>query len=394
MNSISFADELRILHAGRWLRPQLCLSKRNVPAFRLCGLFGFCLACAQSFVVVHIVGLSELILLGIMALAVLSFFVIAIATKVIAGNEILVYYHCEIVVIAATTLALKLLHQPVLAYLDVTVLAMGVFLSFGRIGCLMVGCCHGRPSRVGVIYGEEHVRAGFPGYLSGVRLSPVQALESVFVLLLVVVCLSVIVGQHLPGAVFGLYVVGYAVGRFVLEFFRGDAARPYLYGFSEAQWTSLVLCFGEVWAGHLGWLPRGHWDDTILVIMALAMVAVSARRRWQNVPRFELLHPKHLREIAEAVRSMRAECVPHVARTRMGFLVSCGEISSDGGLIRHYTVSHANAIVLAPSVDLLARVIGRLFHPDGRYEVVAGGNGVYHLIYMSAAAQELESAQC
>src|SRR6266566_1439622 len=47
------------------------------------------------------------------------------------------------------------------------------------------------------------------------------------------------------------YIIVYGCGRFCLEFFRGDATRPYLYGFSEAQWTSLLLAMAALLAEHV-----------------------------------------------------------------------------------------------------------------------------------------------
>ena len=54
--------------------------------------------------------------------------------------------------IAVATVLLSLLDAPVLSYLDVTVLSLGLFLAWGRLGCLMAGCCHGRPQNWGVRY--------------------------------------------------------------------------------------------------------------------------------------------------------------------------------------------------------------------------------------------------
>ena len=77
--------------------------------------------------------------------------------------------------------------------LDVTALGLGVFLTCGRCGCLMVGCCHGKPFRWGVRYGEAHAREGFPAVYVGARLFPVQALEAVIVAAVVSACAVAIV---------------------------------------------------------------------------------------------------------------------------------------------------------------------------------------------------------
>lgn len=42
-----------------------------------------------------------------------------------------------------------------------------------------------------------------------------------------------------------IYLVTYAIFRFCIEFFRGDAIRGFFLGFSTAQWVSLaiIICY-------------------------------------------------------------------------------------------------------------------------------------------------------
>ena len=68
------------------------------------------------------------------------------------GEERIIYYRHEIAVMVVAALLLWLLRQPLLPYLDVTILGIGMFLTCGRMGCFMVGCCHGRPHDWGVCY--------------------------------------------------------------------------------------------------------------------------------------------------------------------------------------------------------------------------------------------------
>ena len=52
-----------------------------------------------------------------------------------------------------------------------------------------------------------------------------------------------LVGRRMkkPGLLTGIYLAGYAVMRFVLEFFRYDAERGGFLGVSTSQWISLLL---------------------------------------------------------------------------------------------------------------------------------------------------------
>jgi hypothetical protein len=99
--------------------------------------------------------------------ALVTFLAVVLVTKLASGEERITYYHHEIAVTLCAYLLLKALHRPVMPYLDVMLLGIGLFLAFGRVGCLMVGCCHGVPWRWGIRYTGEHAAAGFSEYLVG-----------------------------------------------------------------------------------------------------------------------------------------------------------------------------------------------------------------------------------
>jgi prolipoprotein diacylglyceryltransferase len=172
----------------------------------------------------------------LLAIAVGTFLAVALTTKVITGEERLTYYHHQLAILGASALFLALTGRPLLAYLDVLAAGIGGFLVCGRVGCYLVGCCHGRPARWGVVYGTDHAGAGLPGAFVGVPLVPVQLIESVAVACIV----ALTVRPSAPGAGLVVALVGYGGVRFCLEWLRGDA-RPSFVGLSEAQWTSVLL---------------------------------------------------------------------------------------------------------------------------------------------------------
>src|SRR5262249_61119424 len=106
-----------------------------------------------------------------------TFLGIIMTTKPITGQERIIYYPHEIAVSLAAAGLLWLTSEPLLPYLDITILGIGAFLACGRIGCLMVGCCHGRPSGWGIRYTPDHAAAGFTDYYVGVVLFPIQLVE-------------------------------------------------------------------------------------------------------------------------------------------------------------------------------------------------------------------------
>lgn len=110
--------------------------------------------------------------------------------------------------------------------------------AFGRIGCLLAGCCYGAPTElpIGVVYQESY--SGVP---VGVPLLPVQMMESV-ALIAIFGILSAYARRTRPAArVISLYLMLYAPCRFMLEWLRYDAIRGMFGIFSTSQWISLAL---------------------------------------------------------------------------------------------------------------------------------------------------------
>src|SRR5262249_27963947 len=68
----------------------------------------------------------------------------------------------------------------VLPYLDLLAFWLALAAAAWRIGCLLRGCCHGRPCRFGVKYPDARAFPGIAPYYAGIRLFPVQALEAIW----------------------------------------------------------------------------------------------------------------------------------------------------------------------------------------------------------------------
>jgi hypothetical protein len=377
-------------------RPSLTLFGKPRPSFQVCGYTGFFLAFVQSSLLVAYLGLSELTLWGITGVIILTFFGLTMITKVIAGQELIIYYHHEIAVIVTVFAFLRATGQPALPYLDVVMLGLGLFLAFGRVGCLMAGCCHGRPWRWGVIYGHEHLEEGFPEHLAGVRLLPIQLIEAAFALSIVGVGLASILAGYPSGTAFTLYVLVYAVGRFCFEFVRGDDGRPCLWGFSEAQWTSSIIAMVEVGAERAHLIPSHGWHVAVPLPVLAAVLALGLARRAGRLSRLDLLRPEHIREIAEAIqllkrlvgpdRAVPSMCGPvpgtiQVAHTSLGLRISVGDFAQGHRCARHYGISQELAPLSPTSALVLAKTIGCLQHPSSPFELVSTDSGMFHVIF-------------
>lgn len=125
---------------------------------------------------------------------------------------------------------------PVVKAFETAVPAIPLFHAFGRIGCFMAGCCYGieYSGRFAVTF-EKAIAAP-----NGVPLLPVQLIEAVGNILLFVLLTALFLKNFPRLSLCGLYLVCYAIMRFILEFFRGDAVRGKALALSTSQWFSAV----------------------------------------------------------------------------------------------------------------------------------------------------------
>lgn len=110
----------------------------------------------------------------------------------------------------------------------------------GRIGCFLAGCCYGQPteSPFGVVFSESLYAP------SGIRLFPIQLVSSGLNLLNFLFLFFLWKTRKLKkGCVGALYIITYSIGRFFLEYFRGDLERGSIGALSTSQFIS-IFTFG------------------------------------------------------------------------------------------------------------------------------------------------------
>lgn len=144
---------------------------------------------------------------------------------------------------------------PLLTVLDTAAPAVAIGHAFGRLGCLMAGCCWGRAAAscsLAITFHNHQANTGVP---LGVPLYPTQAGEAVFNLLLAVFLLLFFKKRRFSGQLFSLYLIAYGSYRFLSEYFRGDTGRGYLFGDMSRPFLSLsipqVMALAAVTAGIL-----------------------------------------------------------------------------------------------------------------------------------------------
>ena len=120
--------------------------------------------------------------------------------------------------------------------LQVAVPVLPLTHSIMRLGCFAAGCCHG----------IEHATLGIAFTRSvsapnGVPFLPVPLYESALNLIIFAAIWQFSKKERKPVHLLSFYAIPYAVGRFGLEFLRGDAARGAIFALSTSQFISILV---------------------------------------------------------------------------------------------------------------------------------------------------------
>ena len=122
-------------------------------------------------------------------------------------------------------------------YFDLMMPSVALAQGFGRIGCLLAGCCYGRETNS--VLAITFQNSDFaPNH---VALIPTQIYSSMLDFAHFFVLLYISRHKKKDGQVAACYLIFYSIGRFVLEFFRGDLIRGSVGGLSTSQFISLFI---------------------------------------------------------------------------------------------------------------------------------------------------------
>lgn len=122
-------------------------------------------------------------------------------------------------------------------YFDLVMPSVALAQGFGRIGCLLAGCCYGHEteSTFSIIFQNSDFA---PNH---VALIPTQIYSSILDFLHFILLLYIARHKKADGQVAACYLIFYSIGRFVLEFFRGDLIRGSVGSLSTSQFISLFI---------------------------------------------------------------------------------------------------------------------------------------------------------
>ncbi len=128
-------------------------------------------------------------------------------------------------------LYLKQVGLPFWETMDVAFTVFPLSQAFGRIGCFLGGCCYGSPT-------DSWVGITFPHHSHAVH--PTQLYESGLNLLNFGILYFIYKKHRFEGQIFALYLMNYSLIRFVVEFWRGDSYRGFVFR-GTSPWTSLSI---------------------------------------------------------------------------------------------------------------------------------------------------------
>ena len=134
-------------------------------------------------------------------------------------------------------------------YFDLLAPSLALGQAIGRIGCLLAGCCYGKPTDSALsitfensMYAPNHV-----------ALIPTQIYSSILDFVHFLLLLFISKKKTANGQVAGCYLILYSIVRSVMEVFRGDTERGHVGILSTSQFIAIFVFLYGVWL---------LWDST------------------------------------------------------------------------------------------------------------------------------------
>lgn len=117
--------------------------------------------------------------------------------------------------------------------LPVIPIAIVIATAFGRIGCFCAGCCAGNPT-------DKWFGLACSSTYPGEKVVPVQLFESLFLFALAAV-MAVLYFRFGFRCNFSVYLIGYGIWRFCIEFARGDDRGSLIGSLSPSQFWCIIM---------------------------------------------------------------------------------------------------------------------------------------------------------
>ena len=139
-------------------------------------------------------------------------------------------YYGGVIGVAFGALVVALLGGNALLLLGAYAVAAPVIQAFGRLRCLVQGCCHGReaPAYNGIRYIHSRSRVTRLTKYSGIPLYPTPVYSILWNIVIEIILLRLWILHIEPSMIAGLYLILNGLGRFVEEAYRGEPQTPIL----------------------------------------------------------------------------------------------------------------------------------------------------------------------
>jgi phosphatidylglycerol:prolipoprotein diacylglycerol transferase len=135
-------------------------------------------------------------------------------------------------------------------YLDCAAPSIALGQGFGRLGCFLAGCCYGTAWD-----GPLSITFTHSAYApNNIALFPTQLVSSAFDFINFLVLCLLFRKNKTTGKIGAFYLLFYSIGRFAVEFFRGDLIRGSVGSLSTSQFISLFVALAGIIL--LVWLPK------------------------------------------------------------------------------------------------------------------------------------------
>ncbi len=147
---------------------------------------------------------------------------------------------------------LKIKKLPVFQYVELCMPSVALAQGLGRMGCFLAGCCYGVETDlpIGITFSHSDFAP------NNVSLMPTQLMSSGYDLLLFLILLILVQKNARRGMVLGTYTLVYSIGRFFIEFYRGDLARGTIGSLSTSQFISIFTILAGALILILGFLGK------------------------------------------------------------------------------------------------------------------------------------------
>ena len=150
----------------------------------------------------------------------------------------LVFYGGFIIAMAVVIIYRKKNEMSLWKVGDILAPSVAIGQGVGRLGCFFAGCCYGRETDVpwAVIFKNPNTLAPMD-----VHLHPTQLYDSANGFIIFAILLILRKFKKFDGQLFWTYTLLYAVGRFIVEIFRGDERGFVTASLSTSQFIAIPL---------------------------------------------------------------------------------------------------------------------------------------------------------